>query len=113
MRVAGKEEGKGSKAMALATRMVGECTVMATKMAMVMAIAIRVVGKQWRWQQRGQWQWQQGWQATKRANVMMAIVIATGMKMAVERQQQGGNKQRMVGKQLQQEQQQQQWQQCG
>jgi hypothetical protein len=47
VRVAIKEEGKVSKGMALATRMVGEWTVMVTKRVMV--IAMRVVGKQRKW----------------------------------------------------------------
>jgi hypothetical protein len=40
VRVVGKEEGKGSKAMAMATRMAGKWTATAT----------RVAGKQWQWQ---------------------------------------------------------------
>ncbi len=36
MRVAGKEEGKGNKAMALATRVAGEQTSTATERAIVM-----------------------------------------------------------------------------
>ncbi len=43
MRVAGDEEGEDGKAMAIATRMVGEWTVTARKRAMV--IAMRVAGK--------------------------------------------------------------------
>ncbi len=55
VRVAGNEEGKGSKvvAMAMATRMAGKWSETATKSSMV--TATRVAGKQWRWQQRGQW----------------------------------------------------------
>ncbi len=48
MRVAGDEEGKGGKAMAMATRMVGEWTVLVRKRAK--ATATRVAGR--RWQQR-------------------------------------------------------------
>ncbi len=44
MRVAGDEEGKGRKAMAMATKMAGKWTVTARKRAM--AMASRVVGKQ-------------------------------------------------------------------
>ncbi len=53
MRVAGIKEGKGSKAMAMAmaARMVGEWSATETKRSM--ATAMRVVGKQRRWQQRG------------------------------------------------------------
>ncbi len=49
MRVAGDEEGKGSKAlaMAMATRMAGKWSAMATKRSM--AMVTRVAGKQWRW----------------------------------------------------------------
>jgi hypothetical protein len=36
MRVAGNKEGKGNKAMAMATRVAGERTVMLTKSAMAM-----------------------------------------------------------------------------
>jgi hypothetical protein len=43
LRVAGDKEGEGSKAMATATR---------------------VVGEQQQWQQRGQWQWKQGCQVS-------------------------------------------------
>ncbi len=43
MRVAGKEECKGGKAMAMATRMASKWTVMATKRAM--AMATRMEGK--------------------------------------------------------------------
>jgi hypothetical protein len=42
--VAGDKEGKGDKAMVMATTIVGEWTATATKRAMVM----RVAGKQWR-----------------------------------------------------------------
>ncbi len=52
VRMAGEEEGKKSKAMALATRMAGKWTATATKRAMT--TAMRVVGKQWQRQQRGQ-----------------------------------------------------------
>jgi hypothetical protein len=52
MRVAGGKEGKGSKVMGIVKRMAGEWTEMATKR--VMAMVTRVVGKQWRQQQRGQ-----------------------------------------------------------
>jgi hypothetical protein len=48
MRVAGDEEGKGGKAMLMATRMVGKWTATATKRVMVMAT--RVAGKQWQQQ---------------------------------------------------------------
>ena len=53
VRVAGNEEGKGRKAiaMAMATKMAGKCCVMGTKRSM--AMATRVVGKQRQWQQRG------------------------------------------------------------
>ncbi len=44
MRVAGDEEGEGSKAMVMATRMAGKWTATATKRAMTMAR--RVAGKQ-------------------------------------------------------------------
>ncbi len=50
MRVAGDEEGKGGKAMSMATRIVGKWTVtatkrvMATKKATATAMATRVVG---------------------------------------------------------------------
>ncbi len=44
MRVAGDEEGKDGKVMAIATRMAGKWTVTARKRAMVMVA--RVVGKQ-------------------------------------------------------------------
>jgi hypothetical protein len=44
VRVASKEEGKGSKAMAIATRMVGEWTVMEIKRTM--AMVKRLAGKQ-------------------------------------------------------------------
>jgi hypothetical protein len=44
MRGAGKEEGKGGKAMAMATRMVGKRMATATKRAM--AMSTRVAGKQ-------------------------------------------------------------------
>ncbi len=54
MRVAGNEEGKGIKAMAMATRMVGKWTVMARKRAM--AMATRVVDEQGQRRQRGRWQ---------------------------------------------------------
>ncbi len=43
MRVAGEEEGKGGKAMALATRVVGKWTATATKRAMT--TKTREVGK--------------------------------------------------------------------
>ncbi len=49
MRVAGDEEGEDDKVMAMATRMADESTVMARKR--VMAMVMRVVGKQW---QQGQ-----------------------------------------------------------
>ena len=55
MRVASNEEGEGGKAMEMVTRL---------------------VGKQWRWQQRGQWQWQQGWRARMRAMVRAARAMA-------------------------------------
>ncbi len=53
MRVVGNDEGKGSKAMAMAmaTRLAGEWSVMATKRSM--ATVMRVGGKQRRRQQRG------------------------------------------------------------
>jgi hypothetical protein len=44
MRVAGNKEGKGSKAMAMATRVAGEQTVMARMRAM--ATTTREVGKE-------------------------------------------------------------------
>jgi hypothetical protein len=47
MRVVGKKEGEGSKAMAMATRMAGEWTVMATKRVIV--TTTRVAGERWRW----------------------------------------------------------------
>ncbi len=43
MRVAGDEEGKGNKAMVMATRIAGKWTATATKRVMVMAT--RVAGK--------------------------------------------------------------------
>jgi hypothetical protein len=43
MRVAGNKEGKGGKAMAIATRMAGKWTVTARKR--VMAMETRVAGK--------------------------------------------------------------------
>ncbi len=50
-RVAGDEEDKGGKAMAMAiamaTRIAGKWTAMATKGAM--AMVTRVAGKQWQW----------------------------------------------------------------
>jgi hypothetical protein len=44
MRMAADEEGKGNKAIAMATRIAGEWTATVTKRAMVMAM--RVAGKQ-------------------------------------------------------------------
>jgi hypothetical protein len=44
MRVVGEEEGKGGKAMTLATMVVGERTAMATKRAMV--IKMREAGEE-------------------------------------------------------------------
>ncbi len=44
MRVAGNEEGKGGKAMTMATRVAGEQTVMATKRVMVTKIRLGVAG---------------------------------------------------------------------
>ncbi len=52
MRVAGKEEGKGSKAMTLATRTAGKWATRTTKKAM--DTTTRVVGERWQQQQRGQ-----------------------------------------------------------
>jgi hypothetical protein len=52
-RVAGNEEGKGGKAMEMATRVKGKWTATATKRAM--AMAMRMAGKQQEWQQRWQW----------------------------------------------------------
>ncbi len=52
-RVAGEEESKGNKVMALVTRIVGKWTAMAMKRAM--AMATRVAGEQQKWQGRGQW----------------------------------------------------------
>ncbi len=52
MRVVGNEEGKGCKAMAIATRMVGKWTETVTKRAM--AMAMRVAGERRQQQQRGQ-----------------------------------------------------------
>jgi hypothetical protein len=43
MRVAGNKEGKGSKAVVIAKRMVDKCTAMATKRAM--GTTTRVVSK--------------------------------------------------------------------
>ncbi len=40
VRVAGNKEGKGGKAMAIATRMVGKWTAMVTKRAMAMATLV-------------------------------------------------------------------------
>ncbi len=40
MRAVGDKEGKGDKAMATATRIAGEWTATATKMAMVMATRV-------------------------------------------------------------------------
>ncbi len=57
MRVADDEEGEDGKAMAMATRMAGEWTVMARKR--VVATARRVVGEQRQWRQRGRWRRQQ------------------------------------------------------
>ncbi len=54
-RVTSKKEGKGSKAMALVTRMAGKWPARVTKRAMTMAT--RVAGNQQQWQQRGQGQW--------------------------------------------------------
>jgi hypothetical protein len=51
VRVAGDEEGEGTMAMAMATRMVGEWSAMAMKRAM--AMGTRVVGKQRLRRQRG------------------------------------------------------------
>ncbi len=53
VRVVGKEEDKGRKAMALVTRVAGEWTAM--EMKRVMAISTRVAGEQRLQQQRGQW----------------------------------------------------------
>ncbi len=77
MRVAGDNEGKGGKAMAMATKIAGKWTATATKRAMVMAMMVAC-----KWQglcQRGRWQWQRGWQAMKRAKVMLerAMVMVT------------------------------------
>jgi hypothetical protein len=89
MRVAGGKEGEGGKAMAMATRMVGEWTAMATKKVMVMAM--RVAGKQRQQQQKGQWQrqQQQWWWVTKRVMAMAARAMATAMRVAGKQQQQG------------------------
>ncbi len=46
MRVVDEEEGKGSKALAMVTRMVGKWTATATKRAIAITMATRVVGKQ-------------------------------------------------------------------
>ncbi len=72
MRVAGDEEGKGSKAMAIAMapRMTGKWSAIATKR--LMAMAMRVAGKQWQCRQRGQWGQKQGWQATRKAMTTVA-----------------------------------------
>ncbi len=49
MRVAGNEEGKGGKAMAMVSRVTGKRAAMATKRAMAMAMetamAMRLAGK--------------------------------------------------------------------
>jgi hypothetical protein len=55
MRVAGDKEGEGGKAMVMGTKMTGKWTATAKKR--VLAMAMRVAGKQQQWQQRGQWQW--------------------------------------------------------
>jgi hypothetical protein len=67
MRVTGDQEGKGDKAMAMATRIAGEWTTTATKRAMVMAT--RVADKRRRWR------------AAKRAmaTVARAMMMATRM----------------------------------
>jgi hypothetical protein len=48
MRVVGNKESEGGKAMVMATRMVGKWTATAAKRAT--AMAMKVVGKQGRWQ---------------------------------------------------------------
>jgi hypothetical protein len=88
VRVAGKEEGKGSKTMAMVTRMVDKWTVRGTKRAMA-TTAMRVVGKQWQWQQRGQWHRQQGWWGTKKPMTMVARAMAMATRVAGEQQQHG------------------------
>ncbi len=54
VRVVVDKEGKGSKAMEMATRMAGKWT--ATVMIRAMAMVMRVAGEQRQWQQRGRWQ---------------------------------------------------------
>ncbi len=80
MRMAGNEVGKGGKAMAMGTKVVGKRTATATK---------------------GRWQWQQGWWASdgncnkegdgdgdsKKGGAMAARALATRVK---GRRQQGG-----------------------
>jgi hypothetical protein len=85
VRVVGKEDSKGSKAMMLATRMAGKWTAAAMKRTM--ATATRVSGKRWQRQQRGQWQQQQGWQAMKKAMAMEARANAMATRVAGDRQQ--------------------------
>jgi hypothetical protein len=53
MRVTGSKKGEGSKVIAMATRMLGKWTAMATKRVIV--TVMRVAGKQRQWQQSGQW----------------------------------------------------------
>jgi hypothetical protein len=87
MRGVGDKEGEGSKAMAMATTLVGKWTAMATKR--VMTLVRRVAGKKWLWQQRGQWQQQQQWWTVKRAIATVARALVMAMRVAVEHQQQG------------------------
>jgi hypothetical protein len=82
MRVAGNKEGKGNKAMAMATRIAVEWNKTATKRAMV--TATRVVGKQRRrqQQQRGWRRQQRWWRAMKMAMATVARAMVMMMKVA-------------------------------
>ncbi len=82
MRVGGDKEGEGSKAIAMATRIVGKLTATATKRVIVMGM--RVAGKQlqWRRRQRGLWQQQQWWRAAKRVMVVVARTMVMATRVA-------------------------------
>jgi hypothetical protein len=82
VRVLGDKEGKDIKAMAMATRMVGKWTVMATQRAM--ATVTRVAGKQQQRQQRGRWQQGRRWRATKKAMAMAARAMAMATRVMGE-----------------------------
>jgi hypothetical protein len=82
----GKSDGNGDEGAGQVTTraMVVATTVAAMRVASnkegeagkVMESVTRLVGKQWRRQQRGQWGWRRGWQARMRAVARAARAMA-------------------------------------